>query len=74
MLKRETGGFSLLVDLVRSSWVLLSCLWSFIGFDNSRSESICWLCDDELEDDSGGFEVSGGLPFDESLCYSVQFS
>jgi hypothetical protein len=24
----------------------------FIGFDNSHYESICWLCEDELEDDS----------------------
>jgi hypothetical protein len=23
----------------------------FIGFDNSRDESICWLCEGELEDD-----------------------
>jgi hypothetical protein len=22
---------------------------SFIGFDNSRSQSICWVCEDELE-------------------------
>ena len=28
----------------------LSC-GRYIGFDNSRYESICWLCEDELEQD-----------------------
>jgi hypothetical protein len=30
---------------------------SFIGFDNGRSESICWVCETELEEDDKVFEV-----------------
>lgn len=30
---------------------------SFIGFDNSRSESICWVCESELENDDEAVEV-----------------
>jgi hypothetical protein len=33
---------------------------SFIGFDNSRSESVCWVCESELEDDDEAFAVMDG--------------
>lgn len=34
---------------------------SFIGFDNSRSESICWICESELENDDEAFGVLDGF-------------
>jgi hypothetical protein len=34
----------------------LSC-GRYIGIDNSRYESICWLCEDELREDLGDLEL-----------------
>jgi hypothetical protein len=34
---------------------------SFIGFDNSRYDSICWVCASELENEDEAFSVAEGF-------------